>query len=268
MIRYPNRSLSGWQGQINFKSPHWSGLAAWYPLRDTGGGVNDFKRRTYDAYAASANRPTFGALNAETGVHVAFATASYTDANRDYQPITSVSLGTEHTMAYWSYYVNYSAQVYGGVTLGYTNDYYFDWISGSTRYAAFGTANLASTTSNLVKSTWQHLGIVRNGTSVQFYLNGMPDGSVQTLGTNNAVTITLIGAATTVANSYYGYNGRLADVRMYSRALNAAEMWSLYDPDTRWELYRPAPTQIWWIPPATTNIIPRIRHHMAQQGMA
>lgn len=38
------------------------------------------------------------------------------------------------------------------------------------------------------------------------------------------------------------------------------------DPGIAWKVAKPRP-MIWWMPP-TTSIIPRIRHHMAQQGMA
>jgi hypothetical protein len=40
------------------------------------------------------------------------------------------------------------------------------------------------------------------------------------------------------------FNGRIGDVRIYNRALSAAEVWQLYDPITRWELYQPA--RRWW----------------------
>lgn len=44
----------------------------------------------------------------------------------------------------------------------------------------------------------------------------------------------------------YNYNGTMLDVRAYSRPLTAGEIYALYDSQTRWELYDPAPRL--WIP--------------------
>jgi hypothetical protein len=34
-----------------------------------------------------------------------------------------------------------------------------------------------------------------------------------------------------------GWDGLIADVRIYKRALSDAEVWALYDPRSRWDLY-------------------------------
>lgn len=262
-----------WQGEINRKSEQWLGLVGWWtiPTAAPGLGVLDAARGAIVPFpAASANQPAFAIqpFAEQIGRTLSFSATAYTDANRDYIPIPTLSLGTEQTLAYWCAYNNYTSLSYGGVVFGYDNNYYFDWISGSTRYAVFGSGNAASVTSGISKGTMSHLAITRNGTSVQFYLNGRPDGAPQTLGANNALLLSFIGHATTVANGYYGLKGTLGDTRIYNRALKAAEIWQLYDPQTRWELYQPPHPMVWWIPPVTSSIIPQVRHHMAQQGMA
>lgn len=40
------------------------------------------------------------------------------------------------------------------------------------------------------------------------------------------------------------FTGRLADVRIYNRVLTEAEVWRMWDPATRWELYQPALSQV------------------------
>ena len=35
------------------------------------------------------------------------------------------------------------------------------------------------------------------------------------------------------------FTGKIGDVRIYNRALSPAEIWAMYDPATRWELYAP-----------------------------
>jgi hypothetical protein len=55
----------------------------------------------------------------------------------------------------------------------------------------------------------------------------------------------------TTADILYEFNGQIGPVSLYNRALSEAEVWALYDPATRWELYQPARPMIWWVPPAT-----------------
>jgi len=40
-------------------------------------------------------------------------------------------------------------------------------------------------------------------------------------------------------SSQIAFDGRIGDVRIYNRCLSAQEVWQLYDPITRWELYKP-----------------------------
>ena len=40
----------------------------------------------------------------------------------------------------------------------------------------------------------------------------------------------------------------MADVRAWNRALTAAEVWQLYDPRTRWDLYYPLRQRTFFIP--------------------
>jgi len=41
------------------------------------------------------------------------------------------------------------------------------------------------------------------------------------------------------------FTGRMGDLRIYNRALSDAEIWWLYDPRTRWELYAPVVPAVW-----------------------
>lgn len=45
----------------------------------------------------------------------------------------------------------------------------------------------------------------------------------------------------------------IADVRIYSRSLSAAEVWQLYDPRTRWDLYAPTVPRVWVVGTATSG---------------
>ena len=43
----------------------------------------------------------------------------------------------------------------------------------------------------------------------------------------------------------YYFNGLTTDYRIYNRALNAAEIYALYNPKTRWDLYKPIAPTLW-----------------------
>ncbi len=150
-----------------------------------------------------------------------------------------------------------------------------------------GTAySYANSTTAITLGAPVHLAATYDGANVRNYINGQ-------LATTTAIAITIsytdkstshgpnpatayIGAyhnatntsPSTTADILYDFTGQIGPVSLYNRALSAAEIWSLYDPATRWELYQPPRPTVWWVPPATGTIIPLVRHHMAQQGMA
>lgn len=76
-----------------------------------------------------------------------------------------------------------------------------------------------------------------DGTTAKVYLNGKLVNSGAASGALNAASGTncLIGGE--VAGTPGGnFDGFIEDVRIYNRALTAAEVWAMYDPKTRWEL--------------------------------
>ena len=75
---------------------------------------------------------------------------------------------------------------------------------------------------NLLANTWYHLLGTYNGSNLKIYTNGVETGSIALTGSlvqnNNSVEI---GASTTQA---YDYDGSIAEVRIYNRALSATEV--------------------------------------------
>lgn len=101
--------------------------------------------------------------------------------------------------------------------------------------AAFSTGETTDTYGagkwNLVTTVWNP------GAGLFLYVNGIQEAS------NTTATTTLrdvdgfqfySSADGTTTN---GWDGSIADFRVYRRALTAADVWALYDPATRWELY-------------------------------
>jgi hypothetical protein len=73
---------------------------------------------------------------------------------------------------------------------------------------------------------WYHVAVVANGTSITFYVNGAPDGTITGTWTNDNNVAINIGAMT--AGTLYFFNGIIDDVRVYNRALSASEVQQLY----------------------------------------
>lgn len=93
---------------------------------------------------------------------------------------------------------------------------------------------------------WRHVAATFDGTSLRCFVNGVE------LGTAAAATFNLAGVALTVAqpqNNENGFNGLLDDVRVYSRALDPAEVLYLSQGNGP-----PSPPQNLTAAPAITSI--------------
>lgn len=242
MIRYASFNPPlGWTGRINRQSRQYAGLLAWWALRSEayGASVVNLMGNGTDQFPGGSRNPSWQISNT-VGISLAGNSTAYNDANGDHVPVTSISAGTVHSISFWCRYENYPTLAYGGIPLGGSSTSYVDWINGSSRRYAVGGVSV-DITSTLTKGGWNHHAWTRNGTTVTAYLNGRQDGSPGTLGANNALTIAYL-----MSNGQYFLNGNIADVRIYNRTLSAAEIWRLYDLQTRWELYQMRP-MVWWV---------------------
>lgn len=83
-----------------------------------------------------------------------------------------------------------------------------------------------STTAIVEDGSWQHIAFVKKDTVGYFYYNGVLDGTVTGLNTNNANGSTLYLASN---NSTYDFDGVIDDVRLYHTALNGDDILELYN---------------------------------------
>jgi hypothetical protein len=83
--------------------------------------------------------------------------------------------------------------------------------------------------SSIAANTWYSLAVVKNGSSIQCYLNGASSGSSGTnfLTTANQVNRLYIGTDHTQPSFYM--NGAIDDVRVYNRAISLAEAQALHN---------------------------------------
>ena len=120
----------------------------------------------------------------------------------------------------------------GGIEWRLSNTSHLELLQQSTALIATSTGTVTNDATNHVAFTYASGGVWT------FYINGFASGT----GTNS-VTFTAgnidLGHHPTLGGEEY--DGAMADVRIYNRALSAAEVWQLYAPQTRWDLYRVTP---------------------------
>jgi len=197
------------------------------------------------AYDASPNGNTGTLTNSPTWTTGKFGNAlSFASASSQYVSIPiSTSLNSGITSAFSiSFWVNFTSLPTSGNTMGL----YSEWSSVPTAngfdfllYNNSGTMALDLITSNAggttgiinnwspSLSTWYHVVVTYNSSTIYFYVNGVSIG-------NATAGVATVGASTTAntigfdqyASSYL--NGKMDEIRIYSRVLSTAEITQLY----------------------------------------
>jgi fibronectin type 3 domain-containing protein len=138
---------------------------------------------------------------------------------------SSLSLGTAMTLEAW---VLPSAQNGWRAILQKEVDAYFLHASstGALLPAAGGTFNGSVSWFNgpgaLATGVWSHVAVTWNGTIMRLYVNGTEVATLGRTGTLQATTTPLRIGGNTYAGEFFA--GRIDEVRIYNRALSAAEV--------------------------------------------
>ena len=84
-----------------------------------------------------------------------------------------------------------------------------------------------------------HLAFVyEHGSTLYVYKNGVQVGSNASVSSNLSITSSTVYLGIR-SNSTQYWLGSIADFRIYNRGMSASEVWQLWDPATRWDLYKP-----------------------------
>ncbi len=87
---------------------------------------------------------------------------------------------------------------------------------------------------------WVHVGVTYSGASVVAYIDGrVADTSVLFAGGLDPWSGNIRVGQRVDAGAARDFEGIIGPVMLYNRAISPAEIWALYDPRTRWELYAP-----------------------------
>ena len=96
-----------------------------------------------------------------------------------------------------------------------------------------------NTNNVLTPGSWDHVVGTYDGVNMRTYVNGLAVGApINEVGTINAYASDVYFARYEHLDSSM-YEGPLSDCRIYNRCLSPSEVYKLYDPRTRWDLYEP-----------------------------
>ena len=248
---------------MNRQSPQARGLIGWWPTVRCGG-------NTLFDYSNGANvgqdipSGVSRVRDSALGMGLNFDGASRFSTDTKFDQLTGA---TQATFALWIRPGSVTGEQAFFSQWGGTNRFLFEMFTDEIRLAIINGGFLLhqTTTFNLSIGETYHIAVVwhGNGKSVM-YRNG---GDV--VFTTSAV----IALPSIVASSiplWFGdagqnnkrYTGALWDCRVYNRALSASEVFALYDPATRWELYAPVMPRLVGFAGGVT--IPLFMHHYRQ----
>jgi len=245
----------GWPGPgpptgnftINRASPQAAGLVLWMPLFGPDANVDRYVDRVA-GWSFTKNGTPVWMADSMFGNSLTFD-----DGSSEYLGITSAPLSSEPiTMSCWFRSDNATA-LQTLISISRSDTWHTQWrlcACGSVADDPVGmhsrdavASAWAYSTTGYSANTWHHAaGVCASDTDRRAMIDG---GSKSSDGDNIAVSNTV--DRTTVGYMVYGgspafgdyFSGSIADVRIYNRALSDAEVWALYDPATRWELYQP-----------------------------
>jgi hypothetical protein len=132
----------------------------------------------------------------------------------DYPASTSNYATGDFTIEAWVYYNSFTS----GYTLWFSmdpNTTYFGLVSSTITRINLGAGELSWTTSPISLNTWYHTAVVRSGTTITLYINGVSQGtntSATTLGSGGGAI--RIGSA-----SGYSLDGYLSNLRYTKSAV-------------------------------------------------
>ena len=108
---------------------------------------------------------------------------------------------------------------YGTAANGYKNFYLEKNTSNGFFWGVSGAGDITDTGTSLVTTnTWYHIAVVRSGSTIKFYLDGIQKGSNYTYSSPIGSGVFYIGAIEYSAGNYYSVNGWMDEVRISNTA--------------------------------------------------
>jgi len=248
-----------WPWTVNHNSVQAQGLARWWPMAFPGGDrlhemmSND---RTFSpAFKSPSTQlwtygPIANALNNTTAVAIATYTADDQAWNTADYTFTAWVRGTSFGAS--------SRRIICRQDGSGSPPFKLFGFNSSKVYVGDSSGGLQTGTATVSTGTWQFIAGRRiSGSTRATFVNGVLDSSAaaaSTVSPYDATDPVVFGAWNYTSNAE-AMTGEVADIRLYTRALSDAEIWALYEPSTRYELYYPLGRRLWFFPSATVNLL-------------
>jgi concanavalin A-like lectin/glucanase superfamily protein len=146
------------------------------------------------------------------------------DGAGDYLEVSSVSLTGDsppHTIELWVRVDEHPQSKSSMLLLGQAGEGSHHWVMNPDGTARMGTWSGAELSTSVAVNEWTHLAVTYDGKQLSGYVNGSPLGEpVAAAFKLSTISLTLAKGAQTESD----FKGRLASLRVYSRALTAEEI--------------------------------------------
>lgn len=228
-----------WPYVLNVDSDQAEGLVNWWPGDPSGNEMFDLSGRANNLLFNNGAKLSYGQDRGQS-LSVASASSQFAESS-----VVSV-VGMPLTLCGWvnPATLGNNRQMMGIYTAGQNAGRFTIIInlSGNIQTVQVDNSVASSSASGgaITAGIWWHiLAIWRSTTSREAWINGVQVGTDATsLGATSGMNRTSLGRGRSDTPNYT--NGLLEDCRVYNRALNPAEIWDIFEPQTRWELrYQP-----------------------------
>ena len=141
------------------------------------------------------------------------------------------------TVEAWMYWNSLGSDSVGIIGKGETpaqTGYVLGKLSSETKLrfyprGGFGSANYVKTTSDIPTFQWVHYVGTFDGTDIKIYVNGILENTANSPGSVSSNTQPLVLGRWYGNHAAYYLNGLIDEVRVYNRALSAAEIAAIYN---------------------------------------
>jgi len=225
---------------LNHASPQAKGLVGWWPTAGTPGAsvLHNYssRKQLVGTFPGGAANPAWATERA-LGVVISYSGAQdVTVASFNISAVT-VSMWVKTSQVADMHLLNRDISAAHRVWQFRIQD------SGGRKlqFVCFNTTgglNTATGTTILTDGVLHHVVGTYGSEMISVYVDGLYEGQAGRTGTlSQQVAEMRIGKPGGFGGGYY--TGLVGDIRVYNRALSPAEIWQLWAPQTRWDLYRP-----------------------------
>ena len=195
--------------------PPTSGIVAQYTF-DAGSGVSVVDS-SGNANTGTISKATWIAGKVGTGALNFNGSAKVTTSSL-------MSLGTTNSMSAWVKFDSASPNAVIAGKNSYSDGGYLLYVTPTTLYYS-ANGVYVGVPYKPTANTWTHFAVVRDHTSVTFYVNNVKQGATQTLASDNAIQINTIGSLSTGG---FGLVGSIDDLYIYNKAITQTDITTLY----------------------------------------